>query len=124
MSGPPSEKPCAQTPLEFASSCCIPTTWREYPLVGVRPYNHDSSIFEFGLEAGQSLQLPVCGCVLMANMPLDGEPEEVRPYTPISDNSMRGKFQLIIKRYPAWGNPTFPANYKPPGKVSRPPVSL
>eukprot|EP00961_Rhodomonas_salina_P197127 2660556-Rhodomonas_salina.1 len=51
-------------------------------------------------------------------MPAEGEQDEVRPYTPISDNSMVGKFQLIIKRYPAWGDPSFPHNYKPPGKMS------
>lgn len=107
-----------ESPLEFASGCCIPTTWKEYPLVSVTPYNHDTSIFEFGLEEGQSLNLPVCACILMANLPIAGEADEVRPYTPISDNSMLGKFQLIIKWYPAWGNPSFPANYKPPGKMS------
>jgi NAD(P)H-flavin reductase len=32
--------------------------------------------------------------------------------------SVLGKFELIVKRYPAWGSPSFPHNYKPPGKVS------
>jgi len=105
-------------PLEYASSCCIPTTWKEFSLVGITPYNHDTSIFEFGLEEGQSLSLPVCGCILMANIPEGGEAEAVRPYTPISDNSMLGRFQLLIKRYPAWGEPHFPANYRPPGVMS------
>jgi cytochrome-b5 reductase len=54
----------------------------------------------------------------MANVPEGDEPEEIRPYTPISDNSMLGKFELLIKRYPAWGDPTFANNYKPPGKMS------
>ena len=31
---------------------------------------------------------------------------------------MLGKFELLVKRYPAWGSPSFPHNYKPPGKVS------
>ncbi len=39
-------------------------------------------------------------------------------YTPISDNTMLGKFQLLIKRYPAWGDPSFIHNYKPPGVMS------
>ena len=105
-----------QAEMEYASSCCIPTTWKEYILIGVTPYNHDCSIFEFGLEPGQSLNLPVCGCILMATAGV--QPEEVRPYTPISDNSMLGKFQLLIKRYPAWGDPSFACNYKPPGTMS------
>lgn len=103
----------------YASSCCVPTKWREYPLIGVTPFNHNTSIFEFGLESEQSLNLPVCGCILMANiLSKENEAEEIRPYTPISDNSMLGKFQLLIKRYPAWGSPNFPQNYKPPGKMS------
>ena len=32
--------------------------------------------------------------------------------------SVLGKFELLVKRYPAWGSPSFPHNYKPPGKVS------
>ena len=129
--------------LDYASSCCIPTTWKEYKLIEVTPYNHDTSIFAFGLDEGQSLRLPVaqpstkprhrstlstlvpnctpsqvCGCILMANVPTGDEPEEVRPYTPISDNSVLGKFELLIKRYPAWGDPSFANNYKPPGKMS------
>ena len=31
---------------------------------------------------------------------------------------MLGKFELLIKRYPAWGDPSFAHNYKPPGKMS------
>ena len=101
---------------EYASSCCIPTTWKDYTLARITPYNHDTSIFEFKLEPGQSLNLPVCGCILMATADIDSE--EVRPYTPISSNKVLGKFDLLIKRYPAWGEPSFAHNYKPPGKMS------
>lgn len=31
---------------------------------------------------------------------------------------MLGKFQLLIKKYPAWGDPSYVNNYKPPGKMS------
>ena len=78
--------------LEYASSCCIPSTWKEYILIGVTPYNHDCSIFEFGLEPGQSLNLPVCACVL-----LEAPGGNVRPYTPISEAA--GRFSLLVKRY-------------------------
>jgi len=47
--------------------------------VRIVAYNHDTSVFEFGLETGQSLSLPVCGCILMANVPVGDEAEEVRP---------------------------------------------
>jgi cytochrome-b5 reductase len=110
---------CRMAALEYASACVVPTTWEEYPLLSVQAYNHDTSIFEFGLEPEQSLGLPVCGCILMLapGQGPDGQ-DEVRPYTPISDNSMLGRFQLLVKRYPAWGEPHYPMNYKPPGAVS------
>ena len=53
---------------------------------------------EFGLPDGQSLNLPVCACILMKGKDAEGA-DAIRPYTPISDNSMLGKFQLLIKRY-------------------------
>ena len=115
---PRREEAACNVKHEYASSCCIPTTWSTYPLLNVQRYNHDTSIFEFGLQAGQSLNLPVCACIMMANEPATDEPEEIRPYTSISDNSMLGKFQILIKRYPAWGSPDFVYNYKPPGKMS------
>ena len=50
------------------------------------------------LEPGQSLNLPVCGCLLMRGKDPEGE-AVVRPYTPTSDDQMVGKFQLLIKSY-------------------------
>jgi len=83
---------------EFASSCFLPTDWIELPLVSSSAYNHDSKVFEFGLPEGKSLNLPTCACLLVAVK--NGEELTVRPYTPISPNSMTGKFQLLIKNYP------------------------
>ena len=75
-----------------------------------RRYNHDSTIYTFGLPDDVSLALPVCACLLMrangrgraeggAKDAWDGS-DAVRPYTPISDNAMVGKFELLVKRYP------------------------
>jgi cytochrome-b5 reductase len=43
----------------------------------------------------------VCACLLM-RAPGRGQDgaDAVRPYTPISDNAVRGKFELLVKRYP------------------------
>ena len=100
----------AQDPsLEFASGCFFPTTWKEVPLVAKAEYNHDSTVYTFGLPEDQSLNLPVCACLLIradgrgrkengGKDDFDGT-DAVRPYTPISDNSMLGKFELLVKRY-------------------------
>mmetsp|Transcript_41571 Transcript_41571/g.88714 ORF Transcript_41571/g.88714 Transcript_41571/m.88714 type:complete len:306 (-) Transcript_41571:455-1372(-) len=101
-------KPMA-TELEYASSCYLPTSWLELPLVEKKEYNYDSTIYAFGLPDGQSLNLPVCACLLL-RAPGRGRKEgggkddwdgtdAVRPYTPMSDNSMLGKFELLVKRY-------------------------
>jgi cytochrome-b5 reductase len=88
---------CAASDAEYASSCFFPTDWLEVPLVNRLSYSHDSDLFEFGLPEGRSLDLPVCACIL-AKGPKDAKGEDVvRPYTPISDNSMKGKFQLLVK---------------------------
>ena len=58
--------------LEHCSSCFIPTDWYSLPLLEKREHNHDSTIYTIGLPAGQSLELPVCACVLM-NAPGVGE---------------------------------------------------
>ena len=126
--------------LEYASTCYIPTDWMALPLVERREYNHDSTVYSFGLPDGQSLNLPVCACILLKapgkgrkdgggkvrNAPrhtgvkfslppraflrvctrlrrvaqddFDGS-DAVRPYTPMSDNAMLGKFELLVKRY-------------------------
>ena len=109
----------ASSPLEYASSCIIPTTWTKFPLINVIPYNHDTSIFEFGLEEGQRLELPVCGCLLMMAPRCDHDGgDAVRPYTPCSPADMTGKFQILIKRYAPWGDKDVLHSYKPPGAVS------
>eukprot|EP01065_Artemidia_motanka_P034333 TRINITY_DN4165_c0_g3_i3.p1 TRINITY_DN4165_c0_g3~~TRINITY_DN4165_c0_g3_i3.p1 ORF type:complete len:280 (+),score=91.18 TRINITY_DN4165_c0_g3_i3:228-1067(+) len=89
---------CAEdgTPLEYASSCYLPTSWVPCPLVAKTEYSKDASVYEFGLPEGQSLDLPVCSCILVR--PPDGE--GARPYTPISSGKETGRFRLLIKRYP------------------------
>ena len=94
--------------LEYASTCTLPTTFIDLPLVAKREHNHDSTIYTFGLPEGKSLALPVCACVLLkapgkgrgpnGKDDFDGS-DAIRPYTPISDNSMLGQFELMVKRY-------------------------
>mmetsp|Transcript_7128 Transcript_7128/g.15586 ORF Transcript_7128/g.15586 Transcript_7128/m.15586 type:complete len:275 (+) Transcript_7128:2-826(+) len=99
----------AMAELEYASSCFLPTTWMELPLIGKVEVTYDSTLYTFELPEGKSLNLPVCACILML-APGRGRKEgggkddwdgsdAVRPYTPVSDNSVLGKFELLIKRY-------------------------
>ena len=73
------------TSYTHASSCILPTTFVPLPLVGVREVNHDTKIFEFGLPAGQALDLPVCACLLLCAPGCEHESkgggDAIRPYT-------------------------------------------
>ena len=106
--GDTAEAQMADEVLEYASTCIIPTTFIDLPLIAKREYNHDSTIYTFGLPEGKSLSLPVCACILLkapgrgrgpnGKDDFDGS-DAIRPYTPVSDNSMLGQFELCIKRY-------------------------
>ena len=86
--------------VEYASSCHIPTTWLPLPLLSREAVNHDTSLYKFGLPAGQALNLPACACILLrAPGQATGGEDAVRPYTPISADSTLGSFTLIVKRY-------------------------
>ena len=111
--------------LEYASTCVLPTTWTSLPLVNKYAVNHDTKVFEFGLGAlgdDITLQLPVCACLLMRAPGQEhaskGGGDAIRPYTPVSNAAMRGKFQLLVKVYQEWGSPQYTHSYKPAGAVS------
>ena len=88
------------SPLEYASSCFLPTEWTALPLLARREVSADTTIYDFELPEKQRLNLPVCACVLLKapGCGPDGA-DAVRPYTPISDNSLVGRFELLVKRY-------------------------
>jgi len=85
---------------EYASSCYLPTEWTPLALLAKREYNHDSTLYDFELPEGTSLNLPACACILLLapGAEKDGS-DAVRPYTPISANEVSGRFQLLVKRY-------------------------
>ena len=85
---------------EYASSCYIPTDWLGLQLLAKRDVSHDTTIYDIGLPEGQSLELPVCACILLKAPGCGPEgADAVRPYTPISDDSVTGKFELLVKSY-------------------------
>lgn len=118
--------------LSYVSTCVIPTSWTPLTLLSKRPYNHDTSIFEFALPVGyekNSLALPVTAhlLVLAPHSQKDGS-DAVRPYTSISSFEKTGSFELLVKRYDQWGQKESIGthflftktdhSYRPPGVVS------
>ena len=66
----------ASTPRE---GCFIGPGFVGLKLANVLDYNHDTKIFEFGLPDGQSLNLPVCACILLKGKAADGQDAHDRP---------------------------------------------
>ena len=90
--------------LDYASTCYLPTDWIELPLVRRAEYNHDTTRYAFGLPEDKALDLPVCACLLVKAPGAGGRDEwdpvdAVRPYTPISGSELKGRFELLVKRY-------------------------
>ena len=70
------EQPAAKRQKTLA--CSIGEDFAPLKLTAIVGYSHDSKIFEFGLPEGQSLNLPVCACILLKGRTADGE-DAVRP---------------------------------------------
>ena len=74
--------------------------FRNFRLVTSQYETHDSRRFFFAIpDPAASANIPVASCILAKFVETDGK-EVVRPYTPISTNNVKGRFELLIKRYP------------------------
>lgn len=132
---------------EFVSTCTISTRWTPLTLIGVTPYNEDTSLFCFSLvplsrhptdtappASRLRLDLPVGSCMLVRapnceHLPMGGD--AIRPYTSISSEEeirKTGCFTILVKRYAEWGKKETPQThflftktnhtYRPAGAVS------
>ena len=78
--------------------------FRNFKLEKVEPYNHNTSIFTFALPEGQDSGLTVASALLTRSANegacVDGKGRPVmRPYTPTTAPSEKGKIELIVKKY-------------------------
>jgi len=84
-----------------AGNCQFTEDWNSVALKKVETISDDTKLFTFATpDESKSLNLPTCGCMLaQGGADADGKPF-IRPYTPISTNSMVGEFELMVKIYP------------------------
>eukprot|EP01083_Nonionella_stella_P280421 954024_1 len=76
-----------------------PRAFREHVLLEKRPFNHNSAVYRFAFDdVSQKMKMPVAGYIL-TRIKKDGKWVK-RPYTPISDETTKGYFELLIKTYP------------------------
>lgn len=92
MPGPPTAA------LVPPGQCVFTEEWSAVPLTKREVVSHDTLLLTFGLDSPRPLGLSTCAC-LLARAHIDGS-DVVRPFTPVSTNSMRGAFQLMVKVYP------------------------
>lgn len=76
-----------------------PTEFRKFPLVGKTQVNHNSAIYRLALPTPEhTLGLPI-GQHVSVGAKINGK-EVVRSYTPISNNSLKGYVDMLVKTYP------------------------
>lgn len=75
--------------------------FREFTLSDVYPVSHNTKRYRFTFDKEQTLGLTVASCLLLKAPVKDKEGKDViRPYTPVTDNTEKGFFDLVVKTYP------------------------
>lgn len=84
-----------------AGNCQFNDDWTSVPLNKIQQISEDTKLFTFATpDTTKALNLPTCGCMLaQGGSDADGN-AFIRPYTPVSTNSMVGEFELMVKIYP------------------------
>ena len=81
--------------LAAPGACVLGEAFEPRPLLRRVALGTDTQVLTFGLFGdGAPLNLATCACVLARHG------DVVRPYTPVSTNAMRGKFEIMVKIYP------------------------
>ncbi|KAK9835387.1 hypothetical protein WJX81_006728 [Elliptochloris bilobata] len=77
-----------------------PDTWKQLPLVDKKELTHNTRRFRFALpHPRQALGLPVGQHIILKAAAADGS-NILKPYTPVSDDDLRGYMDFVIKVYP------------------------
>lgn len=93
--------------------------WIDLPLLKVEEQSHDTKLFTFKLPTDDSVTgLTLASAVLTKFFNEKTGKNVIRPYTPVSDLSMEGSFQLVIKHYPGGPMTDHIFNLKPNDTLS------
>jgi len=80
--------------------CVFGDSWTKTALKEKKNISHDTRLLTFALDSeDKPLNLSTCACIL-ARADDDAGNQVIRPYTPITPNSVKGTFDLILKVYP------------------------
>merc|ERR1719161_2787243 len=90
-----------QFAVEKPGNCVVTEQFSAIPLLSKISIAPDVRVLTFDLgNKSKSLGLSTCACLLVSGGADAAGNPVVRPYTPVSTNSMLGKFELMVKIYP------------------------
>lgn len=84
---------------KVAECAFSPDEFRGFKLISSRYESHDTRRFYFALDGESTMNIPVASCIVCKYTDTDGK-DITRPYTPISNNSTKGRFEMLVKKYP------------------------
>jgi len=91
--------------------------FRDYELLKVRKYNHNSKVYTVRVPG--LTQLPVASFILTKSPNKDKDGKDViRPYTPIGQPTADGQVDLLIKTYPNGPMTSYLDKLNPGAKIS------
>lgn len=80
-------------------ACLHPTTFTGFHLVSKTPLNHNTAIYRLKLDHPEATLGLKIGQHISIGAKINGK-EVVRSYTPISNDTLKGHIDLVIKTYP------------------------
>ncbi|KAG0322038.1 NADH-cytochrome b5 reductase [Dissophora globulifera] len=84
----------------MAATALNPEAFVDFKLKSIHALTPNTSKFVFELPEHQTLGMTVASCVVTKFINDEGKPV-IRPYTPTSNDDVKGSFDFIIKRYDA-----------------------
>ncbi|SCU88101.1 LADA_0E08196g1_1 [Lachancea dasiensis] len=73
--------------------------WIELPIAKIEDVSHDTRRFTFNLPEKDQVTGLITASALLAKLQTPKGSNVIRPYTPVSDVSTKGHFELVIKHY-------------------------
>jgi len=98
------KKPIPVQPAAASTGALSKDEFLNFKLKEVKPYNHNTSRFIFELPDGKDSGLTIASAILVksakegAVVDDKGKPV-IRPYTPVTAPSVKGRLDLLIKKY-------------------------
>ncbi|KDN52564.1 putative NADH-cytochrome b5 reductase 2 [Tilletiaria anomala UBC 951] len=119
-----SAKSQAKAGATSVSGALDKSTFKEFTLKEIKPYNHDSATLVFELPDNQTSGLSVASAVLLkaaeGAAPLKDKngKDIIRPYTPVTTPDTQGHIDFLIKKYSNGNMSKYTLDLRPGDKIA------